>query len=42
MAEAVVLARPDELRRELIVAFAVLTNANGASGEFPEGAVNTL
>ena len=42
MTEAAVVARPDELRGELVVAFVVLTDANGASGEFPEGAVNTL
>ena len=42
MAEAAVLAGPDELRGELVVAFVVLPDASGASGEFPEGAVSTL
>ena len=42
MVEAAVVARPDELRGELVVAFVVLTDANGAFGKLPEGAVNSL
>ena len=42
MTEATVVARPDELRGEPVVAFVVHTDAKGAFGELPEGAVNTL
>jgi hypothetical protein len=34
--EAAVVARSDELRGELVVAFVVHTDAKGAFGEFPE------
>jgi acyl-coenzyme A synthetase/AMP-(fatty) acid ligase len=40
--EAAVVARPDELRGELVVSCVVPTGASGAPGEFPGGAVNTL
>ncbi len=42
MTEAVAVAKPDELRGELVVSCVVPTGANGAPGEFPGGAVNTL
>ena len=42
MTEVAVVARPDELRGEVVVAFVVLPGASGAFGELPEGAVNTL
>jgi acyl-coenzyme A synthetase/AMP-(fatty) acid ligase len=42
VAEAAVVAKPDELRGELVVDFVVRTGTNGAFGELPEGAVNTL
>jgi acyl-coenzyme A synthetase/AMP-(fatty) acid ligase len=42
VAEAAAVSRPDELREELAVAFVVLTDAKGAFGEFPEGALSSL
>ena len=41
VAEAAAVAKPDELRGELVVAFVVLTDAKGAFGEFPEGALGS-
>ena len=40
MTEATVVARPDELRGEPVVAFVVHTDAKGAFGELPEGALS--
>ena len=42
VAEAAAVAKPDELRGELVVAFIVLAGTNGAFGKFPEGAVSSL
>jgi acyl-coenzyme A synthetase/AMP-(fatty) acid ligase len=40
--ETAVVAKPDELTGGLVVAFVVLTEASGASGELPGGAVSTI
>jgi acyl-CoA synthetase (AMP-forming)/AMP-acid ligase II len=39
VAEAAAVAKPDELRGGLVVAFVVLADAKGAFGEFLEGAL---